>query len=137
MSTLKFNPSNIDTSSIGIVATIKDTVKVSLYSAKVAANTSAKLVLTSAVVIDQVTKHLPERAEEIAALTNKGLQIPAAAFCGMVSSLSGKKYSREDLLQEEKEGYDKSLWEMFQPSPESEENKNSKEEGEKNKNNKE
>ena len=131
MSELKFNPKDIDTSSIGIVATIKDTVKVSLYSAKVAANTSAKLVLTSAVVIDQVTKHLPERAEEIAALTNKGLQIPAAAFCGMVSSLSGKKYSREDLLQEEKEGYDKSLWEMFQPSPE--ESKEEKKEKENNK----
>lgn len=123
MSVFKFNPSSINTSEIGVVDTIKDTIKASVYATKVATNTSAKLIITGAVIIDQVTNHLPERAEEVGALANKLAQVPAAAFCGMVSSLTGKRYGRENLLQEEKDGYDKNIWEGFQPSLEKEESK--------------
>lgn len=113
MSVLKFNTSDIDMSDVSIVKTFTTGVKASVF-------TTAQVAVAGAVVAHEATKHLPERAEEYGALLDKALQILPAAFCGMISSTSGKRYTREDLLND-KEGYDSRLWNMFQPELEDEE----------------
>ena len=112
MAVLKFNASDVDLSNISITKTFTTGVKASVY-------TTAQLAVSTAKVVCEATKNLPQRAEEYGAMADKALQLLPAAFCGMVSSTSGKRYTREDLLNEGE--YDERIWNMFQPELEDEE----------------